>query len=895
MTEANDLLDLLNEDNNVDEDEAPSIFQHSPYYNNEGLSQFFSSKPNSFKIFSLNCQSLNAKFNELKVYLEGSCNSKFHAICLQETWLTRESDVSTLQLNGYNLISKGKLASEHGGVAVYLKDSFKYKVLSISSPSNIWDGIFLEVVINESNIPSNKTLIIGNIYRPPRDTIENYSTFINEIEQILHTFQRNSKDVAITGDFNIDLLKIRQRPIFNEYFETILSNGFIPKITFPTRISSHSSTLIDNILIKLSHNFSFTTAGILLSNISDHLPCFISLDYLFVEKVKFKYVKTWSRSIQSYTNFKNDISENCSMDIFDQNIMTDPNINYEILDSKINEAFEKHIPVKVVKYNKHKHKANNWITGGLLSSIRFRDKLYKRLTNTPSDSALYQTLKCNLSNYNKILKNLIKDAKKSYYDSCFVKFRHDIKKTWNTIKAILNKNHRANEFPKFFLINGSFISDTKVIADEFNQYFINIGPSLSSDITVPQNHSFEDYLHSPVIHDFSFEKVDVENVAKIIDKLKPKSSSGIDGISNKILKMIKNEILHPFTLIINQSLENGIFPDKLKIAKVVPLHKKNEDYLFENYRPISVLPSLSKVLERVMHTQLTNYFTQFNLFYNNQYGFRESHSTELAALELTDRVITDMDKKETPLAIFLDLSKAFDTINHKILLRKLKYYGVRNIAYNLLESYLTNRKQYVAFDNTHSSLRTIETGVPQGSILGPLLFIIYLNDFHLASNFFHPIIYADDTTLSAALRTFDRPGQDRDTNINNELNNISLWLKLNKLSLNISKTKAMLFHDVHKLVTYPNIYINGTSIDFVDTFDYLGIMLDKNLTWKPHLSKISVKMSKVVGIMCKMKNILSQNILLTLYNSLFLPYLNYGILCWKSKIKEVVKLQKKAI
>ena len=157
-------------------------------------------------------------------------------------------------------------------------------------------------------------------------------------------------------------------------------------------------------------------------------------------------------------------------------------------------------------------------------------------------------------------------------------------------------------------------------------------------------------------------------MSKIIETLKPKSSSGIDGISNKLLKLIKNGILVPLTLIMNQAIENGIFPERLKIAKVIPLFKTNEDYLFENYKPISVLPSLSKILERVMHSQLVSYFSRFNLFYDKQYGFRSSHSTELAALEITNRIINSMDKKEVPLAIFLDLSKAFDTIDHNILL-----------------------------------------------------------------------------------------------------------------------------------------------------------------------------------------------------------------------------------
>ena len=221
-----------------------------------------------------------------------------------------------------------------------------------------------------------------------------------------------------------------------------------------------------------------------------------------------------------------------------------------------------------------------------------------------------------------------------------------------------------------------------------------------------------------------------------------------------MLKFIASELLCQLTIIINQSLCTGIFPDKLKIANIKPIYKKDDPHVPDNYRPISLLPSISKVFEKVAFLQLYDYFTENELIYDSQYGFRKLHSTELAAIELTDKIYTSLDNKKQPLAIFLDLSKAFDTIDHSILLYKLHYYGVKGTALNWFKRYLTNRSQQVEFNDTISSSKKIETGVPQGSILGPLLFIIYMNDISKVTDKFHFTLYADDTSLLKPLCTY---------------------------------------------------------------------------------------------------------------------------------------------
>ena len=396
-----------------------------------------------------------------------------------------------------------------------------------------------------------------------------------------------------------------------------------------------------------------------------------------------------------------------------------------------------------------------------------------------------------------------------------------------------------------------------------------------------------------------------EYVLEIIKSLKSKDSTGNDKISSKLLKQLAPTIHSILRLIINQSINTGIFPEQLKLAIVKPLFKnKGENCLFGNYRPISLLSTISKVFERVVFNQLYAYMDSNSLFLNSQYGFRKNHSTEQASLEFVDRIAKDIEAKKVPLSVFIDLSKAFDTLDHEILLKKLKYYGITGVALSWFQSYLSNRQQMVDFDGILSIKLELKTGVPQGSILGPLLFIIYMNDIVGACALFHDILFADDTSLISTLCKFfiNVPQNTNDHNqinmaINLELKKLINWLNVNKLSLNTDKTNYMIFQSSKSRDAYNwlDLKINNKAIKRVNTFNFLGLTLNKQLNWNDHINSVANKISSTVGVLNKLKKFLPTNILKQIYSSLILPRLYYCNLIWGYKPKRISNIQKRAI
>ena len=355
------------------------------------------------------------------------------------------------------------------------------------------------------------------------------------------------------------------------------------------------------------------------------------------------------------------------------------------------------------------------------------------------------------------------------------------------------------------------LTDHKKDADEFNIFFSNIGLTLSAsikldDITI----AFTDYLDNPTEHRFSFSKITEKETLTIINNLKSKNSSGNDEISNTLLKSINCEFSKPLTIIINQSLETGIFPDAVKVAKVKPLFN---NCCPNNYRPIFLLPTISKIFERVMYTQRYYHFNVNTLLSEQQYGFRSQHSTELACVKLVDYILREMDNIrdiKIPASLFLDLSKAFDTLHFDILLHKLQHDSIDGVSLNVIKSYLTNRFHYVQLENSDSSLLEVKTGIPQGSILGHLFFSIHINDLVNCSTKFQFLMYADDVAIYRNLNDF--PPISRKIESNSELEKLNTLLKLNKLAIKLDKSKCIFFYTRRSIIPLKFLMNNITIV-----------------------------------------------------------------------------------
>lgn len=496
--------------------------------------------------------------------------------------------------------------------------------------------------------------------------------------------------------------------------------------------------------------------------------------------------------------------------------------------------------------------------------------------------------------YKNKLTNKLRQAKKEHYNTIIQENKNNIKGTWNILNSVMGNKCRTTDLPNYFIKDNKVIKNMNEVANEFNSFFVNVGPNLANDII--KNHGQTESgwtMENKVMQSMFLGDISENQIISVVAKTKNKMSADSDGIDMKIVKMTIDCISKPLCYIYNLSFKTGVFPDKMKTAKVIPLFKAGDKYSFNNYRPVSILPQFSKVLLKLFVQKLDHFIDKNNILSASQYGFRTNRSTALAVMEIMEEITTATDRRKYTIGVFTDLKKAFDTIDHSILFDKLNKYGVRGVVLNWLISYLHNRQQYVHFAGHTSECLKIECGVPQGSVLGPKLFILYINDICDISELLRFVLFADDTNFFCSgdnLKTLSK-------NIESEMVKLTTWFNVNKLSLNLEKTKFMVFAKRSKDIV--SLSINGVNIEKVSEFKFLGVTLDENLTWKPHVSYVKKKVSKNIFILNKVKYVLDCKTMRMLYCSLIQPYLSYCAEVWgntyMSNIMPLLLLQKRAI
>lgn len=817
----------------------------------------------SLNIVNINIVTLPGKLDELRSFL-GS-----HPIDIMGLAETRLDDVipdNDVEIDNYTLYRKDRNRNG-GGVAAYVNRSsgLVAKIRYDLMPDE------LELLALEIKHTNSKPIIMLFWYRTPSSVMHCFTY----IENVLQMVEKENKDIILIGDVNCDILN---PCCYTKKLLEITENYHLHQIiTDPTRITENTFTLIDHVYT--SNVDKITSSGVLHTGVSDH-----SLIYA-----------SWGKSIKTRNhvhNYKvNRKYKNFNADEFDKDLqsvqwcqvteMKDVNDALSKFESLFLPICNKHAPLRRRRVRKQK---SPWITNDIVNMMRERDKIKKKAISSSSP----QIWKSYRAIRNKV-NSTIRQSKKSFLTDRICSSKNDSKVIWNTLRHVVPGKSKNENITCLKSQDGEH-SDAKSIANIFNKHFANVGPKLAStipnmtsntptsnvkrtdnDCEVPNDMNEDNFILKPVNEDLVF---------KSLQSLSDGKATGTDDLPAKLLKMASMSIVGPITHIINLSITTNVFPHQWKSARICPIFKKGDCTDPNNYRPISVLPVISKLLERIVFDQLYPFLNSKDLLHDTQSGFRPNHSTCTALINITEDWYNCIDNGEYVGIVMLDLKKAFDTVNHEILIDKLSDFNLSQDCITWFSSYLSGRTHITCIKGVKSEPTICICGIPQGSILGPLLFIMYINDLPNCVSNVNVSMYADDTGLYESSKQIDTLVD----KLNQDLSRVDEWLIKNKLSLNVPKCEVMIMGTRQRLSKIDNVdvnvNINGIKLQRVDKCKHLGVTFNKNLTWQDQVDEVRKKALVGIYMLRKTKNLIPSHTQSMLYKSIIAPHFDYCNIVW---------------
>ena len=859
---------LNNTENWVLDEITPFCAQHQCNSLNLNL------KGKGMHIGHLNVRGIRSKFDDVNLMLQSNEND-IAILGLSESKLGPNQPESAFHIPDFQVFRKDKTEGS-GGLLTYVKDDITcIRRYSLESP-NI-ESIWLEIFPKHS-----KSFLVGYIYRNPNSKVSWNEDFEAHIENILD----DQKETLMLGDFNKDLFNVQIKNNWTEYMSSI---GFTQHVQEATRVvEGKSSTLIDHIYSSHASNLQFIDVPKI--GLSDHYPVFLT------RKIHLTDPK-YSHHTIHYRSFKNFNEDEFKADLMQEHwdaitVFEDVDDAMDSWYSLFNKVIDKHLPIK--QHRVKRHTQPKWLSSEIIDAIKMRDKLKAQGKETE-----YKTAR-------NIVNKLIKSAKKTNYEKIVEHSNNNPRNVWKVFKefgAGKKCNDGKNSIPSIIHKNER-IFDNQVMANVFNDFFISVARNLKEDIEEETSHEklFDFCRNKLDISDiFEIPPISKEKVIRYLSFIDISKATGNDSIGPKILRISAPFIAESITHLCNLSIHSGKVPSKWKEAKVKPLFKSGSRDNVNNYRPISILPTLSKLIEKHVHDSLMTYLGNHDLICKNQSGFRPKHSCETALINIVEKWLKAMNEGKLVGVIMVDFRKAFDLVDHHILLRKLKAYQLNASSMSWFQSYLNDRKQQVQIDNNFSNFEAITCGVPQGSILGPLLFLLFINDLPLCTNTVITDMYADDTTLY----DMNKSQQVIENNLSTALIELSIWCRQNGMVINFEKTKAMLITTRQKRdqleIKSLNIKVNTCCdkyVNIVSCDKLLGVQIDENLSWAEHIKSVTLKMTRNIWLLSQISKYLSISHRITFYKSFIQPHIDYCNIVWsncpKTCLAKIERLQKRA-